>query len=182
MALSNVRDHPQGQQRELPSHLPSASELIALRDIIVPKLMELNDIERLKELTNHVWKLLETEVIPIDDSALNVNRICVALWMESLISGFRPPSKATKTPEEIDLFVDSDYDVKETTVWMEEWLLTNGSQRYPHHVDLVAGRALASRCLDRLNVYDVQTIVSDTTKEVLDHLVTFLERAATINT
>ena len=103
-------------------------------------------------------------------------------WLDSLISGFRPPTKATQTPDEIELCVDSDFEKKETPVWMEEWLLTNGSQRYPEHVDLVAGRALASRSLERLSEYEVKTVISDTNKEVLDHLVTFLERAATINT
>ena len=177
-----VCDHPQGQQRELPSCLPTATELIALRDVIIPKLMESGDNAKLTEVKKCLWKLLITEVVPIDDSALNVNRICVCLWLDSLISGFRPPTKATQTPDEIELCVDSDFEKKETTVWMEEWLLTNGSQRYPEHVDLVAGRALACRSLERLSEYEVKTIISDTNKEVLDHLVTFLERAATINT
>ena len=180
--LSCVRFHPQGQHREPPTALPTAEELIAIRDSVVPALLDAGRDADLRALLDRLWHLCATELVPIDDIGLHGNRVVVALWIERLLTKIPPPPKATLEPSEIELTIDSDVFDQAITARSEEWLLTKGSQRYPECVDLVLGRAIASRAMAKLKTYSVTPIKSDMTPDAIATFSVFLEKAAEVNT
>ena len=164
--------------------VPSAADLLRLRDETVPSLVAAGRLDAMTELAGDLWESLLSAAIPYEDKRLRDEIIIVILWIECLAVSppQLPPEKPAHTVAELAQHIDADIDQESVTTWTAEWVLTPGSQLHPECVALAAGRQLGSRACIQLGEYAVRVHRAEDTDNIVCQMARFFEKSAELNT